>query len=274
MFLINGQAGERLSLFDRSIHYGDGVFETIAVSHGAPLGWDRHLRRLEKGCRVLGIPAPSPSLLKQEADRLIKDQSLAVLKIIISRGEGGRGYQSPRNIKPTRILGLYNWPDYPAENSREGIKAGICATRLGHNPVLAGIKHLNRLEQVLARSEPDTGGFQENIMLDVSDSVIEGTMSNVFIISHNTLMTPDLNACGIEGIVRGLILDQAADWGLKVQVKPLSLEEVKNADAIFFCNSIIGIWPVREFLDRSYAVGDTVKMIGDRLTGNRQITAP
>ena len=274
MFLVNGQVSEHLSLLDRSIHYGDGVFETIAVSNGSPLCWDKHLIRMAKGCHTLGIPAPSHSVLEKEVEQLTHNQNRAVLKIIISRGEGGRGYQSPDEISPTRIIGLYDWPDYPAENSMEGIKAGVCETRLGHNPALAGIKHLNRLEQVLARSEIDMDLFEENIMLDISDLIVEGTMSNVFLVSNDILLTPDLRACGIEGIIRAVILEQAPDWGLRTEIKKLTLDDVKKASEIFFCNSIMGIWPVKHFLGKAYSVDGVAQMIRAHLIGNQHIVAP
>ena len=271
--LVNGQVSEHLSLLDRSIHYGDGVFETIAVCEGAPLCWEQHLERMAKGCHTLGIPAPSQPVLEKEAAQLIRNQNPGVLKIIISRGQGGRGYQSPEELSPVRIIGLYDWPNYPAENSRDGIRAGLCETRLGHNPLLAGIKHLNRLEQVLARSEAGAEGFPEMLMLDISGSVIEGTMSNVFLVSANRLLTPDLGSCGIAGIVRGLILEQAPDLALSAEIKPITLEEVGNADELFFCNSIMGIWPVKQLLGKAYPVGNITGMIKNRLMENRQIVA-
>ena len=273
MFLVNGQVSEHLSLQDRAIHYGDGVFETIAVDNGAPLCWEKHLQRLAKGCHTLGIPAPSQPVLEKEAAQLLSNQTRAVLKIIISRGRGGRGYQSPEEISPVRILGLYDWPDYPPEYSKAGIEAGLCETRLGHQPLLAGIKHLNRLEQVLARSEAGAEDYPEMLMQDISGLVIEGTMSNVFIISAGRLLTPNLGCCGIAGVVRGLILEQAPELGLTAEIKKITLDEVKNADELFFCNSIMGIWPVKQLLEKSYPVGNLTGMIQNRLMEKRQIVA-
>ena len=197
MFLINGHISERLSAQDRGLQYGDGVFETIAVRQKELLCWEPHYRRLKTGCDFLGIDCPSSSLLINEAAQLEYNSELAVLKIIITRGQGGRGYRPPVPKTPaTRILGLYPWPDYPEENYIQGVKTKICQTRLGHNPQLAGIKHLNRLEQVLARSEWDQPEIAEGLMLDIDDNVIEGTMSNLFIIKDQKLMTPDLSQCG------------------------------------------------------------------------------
>lgn len=265
MYLINGQEVDSLTIRDRAIHYGDGVFETLAVKEEVPLAWSRHLQRLQLGCETLGFSCPPDSLLRDESLRLCRNTERGVLKWIISRGEGGRGYQSPECPSPTRILAIYEWPDYPEAISTQGVNIGICSGRLAHQPMLAGIKHLNRLEQVLLRDEVVKQGNPEGIVLDMEDKVIEGSMSNIFMVKNGDLMTPSLVRCGVAGIVRGAILDISPDWGTTAQVKDIALDELLQADEIFFCNSIIGIWPVGTIDNCSFSIGPHSLEIREKL---------
>ena len=247
MFLINGQFSEALSVQDRGLHYGDGVFETIAIQQQLPLCWNKHYTRLKSGCTRLGMECPPSDLLFSEAMQIYSDAESCVLKIILTRGQGGRGYRSPdKRSSLTRILATYPWPDFPAENSIAGVKTRFCKTRLGYNPQLAGIKHLNRLEQVIARSEWDEPDIDEGIMRDTRNNIIEGTMSNLFIINDNKLKTPDLAGCGIAGVIRDCILAIADEIGLHTSITIMTEPELLTADEVFLCNSIIGIWPVRQ----------------------------
>jgi 4-amino-4-deoxychorismate lyase len=147
--LVNGEPGDVIPVSDRGLLYGDGIFETIAVREGRPRHWQRHMHRLQAGCTRLGIQPFENSLLTAEADSITNGVDKGVLKLIVTRGSGGRGYRVAEAIACTRIMQLHPWPEYPAANAEQGVKTRLCETRLGHNPVLAGIKHLNRLEQVL-----------------------------------------------------------------------------------------------------------------------------
>jgi len=242
--LINGKFADELAAHDRGLHYGDGLFETITVENMQLLCWDEHLKRLERGCIKLNIAVPDKNLLKNEVSALINTERQGVIKIIISRGQGGRSYKILENIAPTRIISLYPWPNHYDENSTSGVKTRICKYRYAKNPFLAGIKHLNRLEQILARSEWNDNSIAEGIVMDSENYIIEGTMSNIFCIIGKTLYTPDLSACGIEGIVRGKIIELASNLKFNVEIKKISLGFLMNAEEIFMCNSIIGVWPV------------------------------
>jgi len=270
-FLLNGRPGEALPLSDRAIHYGDGLFETIAVKDGVPLCWEEHMQRLLQGCQRLVIPPPPPSL-REEAQTLIPDRGRAVLKIIISRGQGGRGYQSPDTVIPTRILGLYDWPDYPDSLYGKGIDCTLSRVRLGRVPALAGLKHLNRLEQVLARNDVTGRGYMEGLVLDCEDYVIEATMSTLFLISGTTLVTPDLGNCGVAGIIRRIILDRVLEWGLRPQVRHVLLDDVQSAEEVFLCNSILGVCPVTGFEQHTWPVGPATRAIMETLRADGQIT--
>ncbi|MBI2779452.1 MAG: aminodeoxychorismate lyase [Gammaproteobacteria bacterium] len=163
--------------------------------------------------------------------------------LLVSQETGGR--ERPGTVQPTRLVALYAWPEYPPAFWVEGVAVRLCSTRLGSNPALAGIKHLNRLEQVLARSEWDDPAIPEGLMLDGEGYVIEGTMSNLFIVRNGRLLTPDLTQCGVAGVMRGCILDGARDAGIPVDITQITLDDVKSSDEVFLCNSLIGVWPVR-----------------------------
>lgn len=253
MTLVNGLTASTLALNDRGLLYGDGLFETIAVVGGSPRELDRHLRRLANGCHKLAITPPDPPTLRREVARVCTGTERAVLKIIVTRGQGGRGYRPAGQGDPTRILLLDSWPDHPVRFREEGIAATYCQTKLARNPRLAGLKHLNRLEQVLARSEWQDE-YQEGLVLDTEDRVVEGTMSNVFVIRDDELRTPALEYAGVAGIMRERIIECAAQADLPVRVHAMTADDIEAAQAMFFCNSLIGIWPVRR-LDRR-SLGD------------------
>lgn len=261
MILINGQARSDIEAADRGLQYGDGLFETIAVCDGRTALYSAHLRRLEEGCRRLAIPMPKREILDRETAVLCRRISRGVLKIIVTRGGGGRGYRPPLRPEPTRVLSLHPWPDYPALFAEYGITLRICRTSLGQNPHLAGMKHLNRLEQVLARSEWDDPTIPEGLMLDCQGQVIGGTMSNLFIVQENSLQTPELNNCGVAGVMREFILKQAFALGLKVIVRPLILADLKKAEELFVCNSLIGLWPVRRLGEIQYPLGQVTQRL-------------
>jgi len=242
--LINGDSGSTISALDRGLQYGDGVFETIAVVDARPCLWDRHYRRLQAGGSRLGISIPDHETLFKEVTREIGLNDKGVIKIVITRGQGTRGYRPDPESHSTRLIMFSPWPDYPEAIGRTGVVVRICKTVLGCNCTLAGIKHLNRLEQVMARSEWDDQEISEGLMLDVDGHVIEGTMSNIFMLKSGKISTPDLTKCGVEGVMRGLVLDVAAELGRAVDIRPIALPELMEADSLFLTNSLIGVWPV------------------------------
>jgi 4-amino-4-deoxychorismate lyase len=252
--LVDGIDTDTVSSRNRGLHYGDGLFETMAVADGTPLLWDRHLRRLAHGAARLGIALPPADVLLAEARRLCTGHRRAVLKLIITRGVAGRGYAPASGAEPTRVLSLFPWPDYPVAYGEEGAQVCVCRTRLGGNPALAGIKHLNRLEQVLARAEL-SDIYAEGLMLDEDDRVIEGTVSNLFAVINGVLTTPDLTRCGIAGIMRELIIEQARDILGSCRIQDVTRVEVAQATEVFLTNSLIGIWPVRR-IDWTASDGD------------------
>jgi 4-amino-4-deoxychorismate lyase len=263
--LLNGQPASTLDLHDRGLHYGDGLFETIAVDRGEPLLWPQHMARLLEGCRRLRLPPPDTDLLRSEAGQVLAGAGRATLKILITRGSAGRGYRAPRDAQPTRLLMRFPWPDYPVDNGRTGVVVRLCETRLARNPALAGLKHLNRLEQVLARGEWDDPGIAEGLMLDTGGCLIEGTMSNVFLVRAGGLVTPALDACGVAGVMRARVLEAAASLGIPCATADLTPADAEAADALFLTSSLIGLWPVRQLGERRYAVNPIVQTLQQQL---------
>lgn len=265
--LINGEPATHLPVNDRGLHYGDGVFETIAVQGGQLLCMAEHLERLLISCQQLKLPFTHVPQLRTEAESLANGEDRAVIKMIITRGSGGRGYAPPVNPQPTRIIARYPWTEFPAETIDDGVAVRICDTRYGHQPLLAGMKHLNRLEQVLARAEWDDTGVAEGVVLDIDDNVIEGTMSNIFYATNGKLFTPDLKQCGINGVIRQKIIELADS----VTIKQTQLAEILDADEIFICNSVIGLWPVTRINNRKYKVGSIGQNLKELLTKQEYI---
>lgn len=262
--LINGKPGDSVSVLDRGFQYGDGLFETLAVRDGTPLLWERHMQRLTRGAARLGIPAPDQYLLHAEAREVCRGAVKAVLKIILTRGVLGRGYAPVTGAAPTRVIGLLPWPDYPARHKNEGVAAQFCHTLITRHNVLAGLKHLNRLEQVLARMELKQDSI-EGLMRDEGGCLIEGTMTNLFIISGEDLITPDLSHSGVEGVMRDLVLERAAALSIPCRVAELQPQDALNAAEVFLTNSLIGIWPVRRLEGREYSVGQVTRRLQDAI---------
>jgi len=267
--LVNGVARDRIAASDRGLHYGDGLFETLAVRAGIPQLWQRHWARLSRGCERLGIEGIDAQTLWDEAREVCADTAQGVLKIIITRGEAGRGYRPAVAGEATRILTRYPWPDYPDVHRREGVAVRVCATRLGRNPALAGMKHLNRLEQVMARREWDDPDTAEGLMLDDRGQVISGTMSNLFMVKAGQLATPRLDECGVQGVMRGLILELAEEMAIPCQQTGLSLPDLRAADELFLCNALIGLWPVRRMERQAYMVGPITQRLSERLSARQ-----
>lgn len=255
MILVNGTPGGSLSPLDRGLAYGDGVFRTFPMRHCKPFCWHRQFGKLEADCENLGIACPAEDVLLREISELAAEMPDCVVKIIVTRGAGGRGYAAAPSLQPTRIIIGNPLPQYPASHASAGVKARICATRVGWQPRLAGVKHLNRLENVLARLEWDDPGIAEGLMLDMEDNAIEGTMSNIFAFRDGTLFTPDLSRCGVAGVQRSRILEAASASGIPARIKNLPVEDLLAAEEIMLCNSVIGLWQVRELAGKIWEAG-------------------
>lgn len=257
---VDGRPGESLSVKDRGLAYGDGLFETIAVTAGKPSLLDRHLARLVDGCGRLGM-AIDPALVRSELLAFSSALGSGVAKLILTRGDGLRGYAPPRPATPRRILQGAPQPSYPVGHGQQGVRLFPCRTRLAEQPLLAGLKHLNRLEQVLARSEWQDAEHAEGLMLDTAGRVIEGVYSNLFLLKDGVLLTPDLSRCGVAGVMRAELLAQAESAGMRCEVRDIVLDELLAADEVFVCNSLYGVWPVVGLQDYGWPVGPLTRKL-------------
>ena len=273
--LVNGRPRESVAVSDRGLHYGDGLFETIAVRDRRPCLWRRHMDRLELGCARLGIPPTDSGTLAAEMRDLLDDGAAAdgVLKLIVTRGSGPRGYAPPREARPTRILSyqpgafstLSRGPFDRPSGTDAGVRLILCATRLGDNAQLAGIKHLNRLEQVLARAEWSDPEVLEGVMCDAGGHAVCGTMSNLYVMDANGIATPPLTRCGVAGTVRGVVQECAAALGVPFRERELDLSDLYAADALMISNALLGLVPVARLLGHRYSAGAVPAALIDRV---------
>ena len=227
---------------DRGFAYGDGVFETILIHRGEAVWWAAHLQRLALGCETLGIQMPEPGFLRIEVDALAAGCARGVLKLTVTRGAGARGYAPTSGAPATTVLTL---SEPPAPAPRAGLNLRWCETRLAIQPRLAGIKHLNRLEQVLARAEwsdawSRQSSIHEGLQCDTAGRVICATSANLFVLLGGRWLTPSIADCGIAGICRSWVLQHVAGAADVV----VSRRDVESADALILCNSVRGILPV------------------------------
>lgn len=266
--IVNGEVSNGISIQDRGFNYGDGLFETIALVNQQPVFWNEHYQRLLKGCKVLGIACPAEQKLNSDIEKLTHlspDVNTAVIKIIVTRGNSERGYQYDDNLVPNVIVSLSAYPSYPSSYWEEGVKVKLCETRLSSQQQLAGIKHLNRLEQVLARNEWQDE-YHEGLMIDMAGNIIEAVISNVFIIKDNMVQTPLIINAGVNGIMRNIVLKLCKANGIMVVEDEISLEQVLGADEVFLTNSIMGVWPVKQINSQLYTPGLITKNIMKHLT--------
>lgn len=259
---VNGEPEGFLPVSDRGLAYGDGLFETVRVSVGKPTLADYHWRRLQRSCEQLGIALDIEHLL-EEVDAFLLDNQAgdAVLKVMITRGSGGRGYNPEGCLSPCRIFSLHPLPSRSRDPGLHGARVKRCQLRLGRS-ALAGLKHLNRLEQVLARREWQGDAYDEGLLCDFDDNLIEGTMSNLFVVTHEgSLVTPDLSFNGVSGVCRDFIIEFARHRGISVQEQSVSPD--LDVAEIFLCNSVNGVWPVIEYEGREWGIGSLTAQIRD-----------
>lgn len=244
---------------DRGLAYGDGVFETLRVHRGQPVWWREHWERMLLGAQVLGLPVPDQMLVRRECENLLLGSEDAVLKIILTRGSAGRGYGAPANATPTVILSSHPLP----APELKPVTLRWCQTTLAVQPLLAGIKHLNRLEQVLARAEWSDPEIFDGIVCDSEDRVVSATSANLFALIGGRWLTPRVLRCGVAGTVRAWVLANVAG----AAEAELSAAEVSRADALFLCNALRGILAVRQLglreWDQHGAVAGLQKQLAD-----------
>ncbi len=252
---INGLPATQLNADDRGLAYGDGLFRTLRLRDGAPLLWRWHWARLQADCAALRLPCPDAGLWLGELAAAAASAGVAdaVAKLTLTRGSGPRGYAPPAQPQPTRIIQISPRTPPAAEPYQHGVAVYACALRLGHQPALAGVKHLNRLENVLARSEWSPPDYAEGLLCDSEGWVIEGVMSNLWIRRGRELLTPQLDRCGVSGAARAWVMEVAGSLGYQVREWRLRPADVLAADEAMLCNSLIGFWPIARYQQRRWS---------------------
>jgi 4-amino-4-deoxychorismate lyase len=265
--LLNGSPAQQVSPFDRAVHFGDGLFETIACRSGRPRFLALHLERLLLGCQRLGIEPGNLDEVRAEVCSLASEVENSIVKVILTRGTAlARGYGVTCREKAMRITFRYAWPPETATESQDGVRVRTAKLRLGENPALAGLKHCNRLEQILARQEWSDPGIAESLLFSSSGRLVSGTMSNVFIVEGSRLRTPRLDLCGVAGVMRRVVLREAERAGISVQEDVLGVDDVHKASELFLTNARIGLWPLRELDGRALQPGATTRRLQQIMT--------
>lgn len=242
--LLNGEPGSMLSVMDRGLNYGHGLFETARLVNGAIPLWHRHIARLIRGAKNLKISVDQ-QIIESYLQQLLKTcPSNGLVKIVVTAGVSGRGYYCTPDAVPNYLLCWHPTLDYGSDYQCQGASLKLCHHRLPQSPTLAGVKHLSRIDQVIARMEWREN-YAEGLMLDQQDFVVEGVSSNLFFFKGNQCFTPALDQCGVAGVMRQLIMDELLpQCGFNLIETKINLNELLLTDELFVCNSVIGIWPV------------------------------
>ena len=260
LILVNGSPEAAVSPMERGLAFGDGVFRTLRMENGQPVWWQEQLAKLEVDAHRLGLDMPPSSLWEQDIAWLAVRMPNAVVKLTLTRGPGPRGYRLPDLVFPTRIAMATPLPDFPDPTSETGARLRVCDLRLGHQPALAGVKHLNRLENILARMEWDDPDIDEGLLLDGEGYVVSGVMSNLFVHRSGIWRTPLLDRCGVAGVTRGRLLHL-----LEAEEARITLPDVLAADALFLSNSLIRLRWVSALGERRWRRPPDYDVILERL---------
>jgi 4-amino-4-deoxychorismate lyase len=248
--LVNGVETSSVASDDRGLQYGDGLFETMAVVDGEVRHFKRHVARVKASCDRLGIPMPAASAIERDCEVALQGMASATIKLMLTRGPGPRGYRPPKDPSVTRIV-ISSAARNPSAADEKGLVLRVCDTRLGLNPALAGMKHLNRLEQVLACSEWDDPTISEGLMLSMDGRLVCATASNVFLVRDGVLHTPDIRDCGVAGVMREIVIETARVEGTDVVIGDLTLADLASAQEVFLTNAVTGPRPVAQVLGHS-----------------------
>jgi len=268
--LINGEFSKHISVIDRGLSYGDGLFETMSWSYledEKVLGvefWERHIERIKLGCSITKIKLPPIKILTNYKEKILneclrKGIKNGVLKILITRGIGGRGYKFEKEIVPTVIFLSFPSKEINKKTLNTGVKLRFCEFPIFENSMLAGLKHLNRIDSVMARSEWEEDEFFDGVMLDNSESIIDGTMTNLFFSKNNVLYTPIIKKSGINGIMRQVVIDNANLFFKEVCEIEIKRKTISAFDEMFVTNSVIKILPVTHLSNKKFKITNATK---------------
>jgi 4-amino-4-deoxychorismate lyase len=269
-YCVNGKLVNGIAPTNRGFAYGDGVFRTMRLLNGELQDWPQHYQTLVADCSKIQIVCPSAELLMQEFKYFMscateEETQFGIIKIMITRGEGARGYAPPAICEPTRVFVQSALPVYPPEIYSNGVALYTCQTRLAKQPLLAGIKHLNRLENVLARAELKDPRFFDGVLRDYDDHVIEAVSGNLFVYKDGLVMTPVLEQAGVAGVMRQKIIDWYKTLGQPVVAATLTMQNLLDADAVVIANSVYGVLQVLQIDEHVIASNHWAKELRSHL---------
>jgi 4-amino-4-deoxychorismate lyase len=257
VIVVDGERLGEVDALDRGLLYGDGLFETVLFVDGrAPL-WERHIARLTQSCARLRLDCPDELQLLRDCATALGTAERAVLRLTVTRGSGARGYAPPRGVAPRRIVAAFPVPEVPVDWYDPGVCVRFCDLRLATQPALAGMKHLNRLGQVLARAEWDDLAIAEGLLCDAEGLVVCATAANLFAVIDGVLTTPPLDRCGVAGVARAEVLARRRD----ARIAAIDRAALARAEEVFLSSSVRGIVPVRLTPDAQYDVGKEARLL-------------
>lgn len=264
---------ESISISDRAVQYGDGVFETIAIRDSRPRFWDLHMQRLRHACTRMRLTMPADNILERDLETALArtsiNTSFCTVKIILSAGTGQRGYRRPPAANTNTLMGVYEGAPLSRRTYQGGVATLLCTTIISSQPKLAGIKSLNRLDQIIARAEWDTDEFFEGLMHDTEDRLICGTMTNMFVVQDNRIATPALNRAGVAGVMRQLVINLLAKNDIECDETDICVSDLSGVDEVFISNTQIGVVPVRRCGELQWPVGEATRSVMAMLAYNQ-----
>ncbi|WP_105902372.1 aminodeoxychorismate lyase [Vibrio gangliei] len=264
MFFVNGKPQEHTQVTDRSFQYGDGCFTTVLVKNGLPMYWEAHRNRLQTTCQRLAIELPDWQQIEQWVTQAIDQHSplstLSGIKIHISRGHGGRGYSCQGLVGSQVTVSSFDYPNHYNDWQQYGIEVGVSQVKLGINPLLAGLKHNNRLEQILVKQDIEHQQNQDAIVLDCQNTVVEMCAANLFWVINGQIYTPDLTLNGVEGVMRAQVLGMQS-----VVVGHYKLKDVLQADEVFMTNALHAIVPIKKIQNTTFTIGAITRALQEKL---------
>ncbi len=267
--LIRDLDSDHIDHQDRAFHYGDGLFETMLLTGGQINYWPEHYTRLRNSAERLSIQCPDKNWFEENLLPYIDLNQNLIIKIILSRGSGGRGLSLPDELDSN--IYIFKYPKASNSNSKL-IKAVFSEITLPRNNNLSGLKHLNRLDYILATLElKKRPGFNEAVLSDTDGQVIEGIINNLFFVKNNTICTPDLKTSGVNGIMRQLILKKLKQLKKDVKIDLFNRQDVISADECFLCNSVLGIQPIILIEDSQFKIGPITQYLQTKFHGNTGI---
>lgn len=254
--IIFTDATSTVSNKDRGLNYGDGFFTTAKVHNGEVEHWPLHCARLEECAARLGFDALDISALTHAVNAYIQTVALGVLKIVVTRGEGGRGYALPEQPQATILLSQSAFPTHYNLHAQQGVKLAVSPIKLASQPLLAGLKTLNRLEQVMIKRAMDTKRYDDVLVCDYQNKVIEASAANIFAIDNGRVVSPNLQNCGIKGVYLQSLCDK-----LEIEFIDITLPALLQMDAVYLCNSLMAIVPVTAIADTGFDLTTSLKLL-------------